>query len=244
MMKLGSIMIKIFRNIRKTLLNEGKTRQYLKYAVGEIILVVIGILIALQINNWNGKRIEKTEEQNYYQNIKRQLNEDKKAIVINIDYNHSFLVQFEQAIAIIEQNDRSQSKTLAKISLNLIEFSDFHRQGNIYEAMVNSGEIKLLKNQQIIEDLQQLEEKYIYINKLEDTHSQAVIEFVVPSIMGSLNVNNAQVENEEKLFSFEFQNLFVLLADLMTDKNEAYSNAVSRIEQIDALINEELGIKL
>jgi hypothetical protein len=46
-------MIKIFRNIRKKLLTEGKTTKYFKYAIGEIILVVIGILIALQINNWN-----------------------------------------------------------------------------------------------------------------------------------------------------------------------------------------------
>ncbi|MBO0341043.1 hypothetical protein J0654_05270 [Muricauda lutimaris] len=49
-------MIKFFRNIRKSLLNEGKTGKYLKYALGEILLVVIGILIALQINNWNENR--------------------------------------------------------------------------------------------------------------------------------------------------------------------------------------------
>ena len=46
-------MIKFFRKIRQNLLTEGKTGKYLKYAVGEVVLVVIGILIALQINNWN-----------------------------------------------------------------------------------------------------------------------------------------------------------------------------------------------
>ncbi len=49
-------MIKLFRNIRQNLLNEGKTSRYLKYAIGEIVLVVIGILIALSINNWNEKK--------------------------------------------------------------------------------------------------------------------------------------------------------------------------------------------
>ncbi|GAA4806876.1 DUF6090 family protein [Litoribaculum gwangyangense] len=49
-------MIKFFRNIRQRLLSEGKTGKYLKYAVGEIVLVVIGILIALGINNWNENR--------------------------------------------------------------------------------------------------------------------------------------------------------------------------------------------
>jgi len=52
-------MIKFFRKIRQNLLTEGKTGKYLKYAIGEIVLVVIGILIALQINNWNEHR--KTE---------------------------------------------------------------------------------------------------------------------------------------------------------------------------------------
>ena len=46
-------MIKFFRYIRNTLVKDGKTTKYLKYAIGEIVLVVIGILIALSINNWN-----------------------------------------------------------------------------------------------------------------------------------------------------------------------------------------------
>ncbi|MFH4967884.1 DUF6090 family protein [Gaetbulibacter sp. M240] len=49
-------MLKFFRNIRKRLLSESKFRNYFLYAIGEIILVVIGILIALQINNWNEAR--------------------------------------------------------------------------------------------------------------------------------------------------------------------------------------------
>ena len=51
-------MIKFFRHIRQSLLAEGKTGKYLKYALGEILLVVLGILIALQLNIWNEK--EKT----------------------------------------------------------------------------------------------------------------------------------------------------------------------------------------
>jgi hypothetical protein len=46
-------MIKLFKKIRQNLLLENKTSKYFKYAIGEIVLVVIGILIALQINNWN-----------------------------------------------------------------------------------------------------------------------------------------------------------------------------------------------
>ena len=61
-------MIKFFRRIRQQLLTENKLAKYLLYAIGEIILVVIGILIALQINNWNTSKIEsKNKEIDLYQ---------------------------------------------------------------------------------------------------------------------------------------------------------------------------------
>ncbi len=46
-------MIQVFRKIRRELLTEGKSSKYLKYAIGEVALVMIGILLALQVNNWN-----------------------------------------------------------------------------------------------------------------------------------------------------------------------------------------------
>lgn len=55
-------MIKLFKNLRPNGLNKAKTVSYFKYALGEIILVVLGILIALQINNWNQNRLESREE--------------------------------------------------------------------------------------------------------------------------------------------------------------------------------------
>jgi hypothetical protein len=69
-------MIKFFRNIRKTLINQGKTANYLKYAIGEIILVVFGILIALQVNNWNQLREDKKFEITMLQEIKSSLESD------------------------------------------------------------------------------------------------------------------------------------------------------------------------
>jgi len=66
-------MIKFFRIIRKHLLTENKVSKYLVYAIGEIILVVIGILIALTLNNWNEKRKEKLTEIQLYKEIRDDL---------------------------------------------------------------------------------------------------------------------------------------------------------------------------
>ena len=69
-------MIKFFRKIRQNLLMENKTSKYFKYAIGEIILVVIGILIALQINNWNEQRKENQFEKKILKEILSDTEED------------------------------------------------------------------------------------------------------------------------------------------------------------------------
>lgn len=73
-------MIKFFRKIRQTLLSEGKTGKYLKYAMGEIVLVVIGILIALSINNWNEEKKGKAELIQYLSSLKENIREDIKVL--------------------------------------------------------------------------------------------------------------------------------------------------------------------
>ena len=75
-------MIKFFRQIRKSYLLENKTSKYFKYAIGEIILVVIGILIALQINNWNENRKNTIVEKEFIKGIVNDLQSDKELIEI------------------------------------------------------------------------------------------------------------------------------------------------------------------
>ncbi|BAO76456.1 DUF6090 family protein [Winogradskyella sp. PG-2] len=69
-------MIKFFRKIRQNLLSEGKTGKYFKYAIGEIVLVMIGILLALQVSNWNDKRLEKLTLKSTYEIIAEDLKND------------------------------------------------------------------------------------------------------------------------------------------------------------------------
>ena len=80
-------MIKFFRQIRYQLMEEKKVSGYLKYAIGEIILVVIGILIALQINNWNQERINRKRERSYLIELKESLQSDKLQIQQVLNFN-------------------------------------------------------------------------------------------------------------------------------------------------------------
>ena len=95
-------MIKFFRKIRQNLISEDKTVKYLKYAFGEIILVVIGILIALQINNWNEKKSNINQAKEHLKTIKLNLQDDIKQAdnllsetQTTIDYANDFLEQFK-----------------------------------------------------------------------------------------------------------------------------------------------------
>lgn len=78
-------MLRFFQKIRKNLLSENKTGKYLKYAIGEIILVVIGILIALQVNNWNEKRKLEARVNENLHSLAQELKSNKEVIQINID---------------------------------------------------------------------------------------------------------------------------------------------------------------
>jgi hypothetical protein len=69
-------MINFFRKIRKQLADDNKPLKYMRYAFGEILLVVVGILIALSINNWNDYRKDRIEEKNLYKTLIRSLNND------------------------------------------------------------------------------------------------------------------------------------------------------------------------
>jgi hypothetical protein len=232
-------MIKFFRKIRQKLLAENKFSKYLVYAIGEILLVVIGILIALQVNNWNEHIKSINAEKQYYKNIKRQLQEDIIVIKSNIDFNQRYYKQYQYAIQLISTNNQSNLDSLGKIAINLLEYSDFHQETNIYQTLVSSGEIKLLNNQKIIEGLQRLEETYIYINRLEDSHFD-IIKAIYPELQKIIRFKPIKIEKVDKLFEFEFQNHFVIVSEIMIEKDEIYKQALSEIDSILGMINEEL----
>ncbi|PTM07999.1 MAG: hypothetical protein DA407_09185 [Bacteroidetes bacterium] len=87
-------MIKFFRHIRKSLLMENKTGKYFKYAIGEVILVMIGILLALQVNNWNEDR----KEQSNQQVLINQLLEDARADSLFYDSRFYGTRRFESTV--------------------------------------------------------------------------------------------------------------------------------------------------
>jgi len=140
-------MIKFFRKVRQNLLSEGKTGKYLKYAFGEIVLVVIGILIALQINNWN---IDKSNSKESYDFVKRL----KAEVKSNIDFTKEEIEKKENqkrsSLAILKMFGEDITKLSSKKFDSLIYISMANgnmefKNGTLNEGL-NTGKVALIKS--------------------------------------------------------------------------------------------------
>lgn len=232
--------MKLFKNLRQNNINNGNLRRYLLYAFGEILLVMIGISLAFQVSNWDDNRIKKNAEIRFYENIKEQIIDDKELIAGQRHYNNRHMVQYKYANEIIEANDRSKLDTLGIIVRNLTNYSDFDKEGNIYETMVNSGQIKLLQNHEIVNGIRELEELYNYMNRMENIHYDAMMQHVVLALNPVIAFATNEIKKPDAVFTYEFQNLLVMLMQIMEEKDEVYTNTLYEIERVLKLIDEEL----
>ncbi|WP_190811166.1 DUF6090 family protein [Flagellimonas sp. S3867] len=233
--------MKFFRKTRQKLISNGKFKKYLLYAVGEILLVMIGISLAFQLDNWNENRVKENTEVGYYKNIRAQIADDRDLVVEQLHFNNRYMAEFKYANEILESDDKSRMDTLGLIVRNLTQYSDFDKKGNIYETLVNSGEVKLLHNHSIVKSIRELEEKYTYINRMENIHYDATMRHVIIAISPILKFSNASVQNPDQLYNYQFQNLVLSLIQIMTEKDKVYHEALNEIELITELIDDELA---
>ncbi|WP_223033492.1 DUF6090 family protein [Hanstruepera marina] len=158
-------MIKFFRKIRQSLLSEGITSKYLKYAIGEIVLVVIGILIAVQINAWHTSVKENKLKANYTQNLINDLTQDTLQLHTRIKQNQGpfFLQRVDSVIAILENPNTTlediqvlaQNKPITGLrTMNVYN-------NNTFNILIATGDIGLFEDELI--------ERIMELNSLQQT---------------------------------------------------------------------------
>jgi hypothetical protein len=141
-------MIKFFRRIRQRLLSENKFSKYLLYAIGEIVLVVIGILIALSINNWNEDRKNKLAEAEYYCRILDDYEINKKLVNEAIESTTEKIKICKTLIADLNQIPNNKSDILNDFP-NAIRQNVFVPSNITLEDLTSSGNLKLLTDIQL-----------------------------------------------------------------------------------------------
>ena len=130
-------MIKFFRHIRRNLITQNKMSKYFKYAIGEILLVMVGILLALQVNNWN-------EKQNQETTFKQFLVEFKEELKLNIRDFKDEITRFDKQVA--QKNNILTNKRLDTIALDTLES---HITTRYIQSGYNPSLLKRLENAQI-----------------------------------------------------------------------------------------------
>lgn len=156
-------MIKFFRTIRQKLLAENKLSRYLIYAIGEIILVVIGILIALQINNQNEAKKTREKEVGYLENVKVDL-------LNEINNNERFATyHFEKAQAAATLINGEAPQTIKELQTYTDNYEQvfiwiaFVPNNNTFKELLSSGNLSLIKNDSIKNGLLELDNLYAEI---------------------------------------------------------------------------------
>ena len=159
-------MIKFFRKIRRTLLTENKYSKYVLYAIGEVALVVIGILIALSLNNSNDHKKRKVQEVKILKEIKSELDfvlNDIKEDIVGYERNlNSTEIIYS---SILNQEDYTDS--LKRHYVNMFAKEEFLASTSAFESLQSLG-LEIVSNDSIRDGLIRV---YLYIDKAANDHS-------------------------------------------------------------------------
>lgn len=158
-------MIKFFRKIRYKLMSENKTSRYFKYAIGEIILVVIGILIALSINNWQTNNFNRKQENFYLRKLIQNITQDTTYLgqrLRQLDSSASVLGKARSEL----YNSEIQNFQHDSIGLFLVSVYRFTPQKSTMDNLLATGKLDLIQDQALVDSL------FVYYNDLNNFPEQ------------------------------------------------------------------------
>ncbi|MFK7831941.1 MAG: DUF6090 family protein [Winogradskyella sp.] len=126
-------------------MEKGKTSKYLKYAIGEIVLVVIGILIALQINNWNSKLNDIEKEQQILLNLQEEFKQNIEELTSDHQVNVSSVQAFIVLLNFDEHSD-FETRTIDSLMGQANNFATFDARLGVINNITSSGKLELIRD--------------------------------------------------------------------------------------------------
>jgi hypothetical protein len=232
-------VIKFFRHIRKSLLSENKFSKYLVYAIGEIILVVIGILIALQINNWNEDYINTKKERGYLTNLQQDLIADSLRLSL-LKNDLDSAVKSKRIFETIIQSQNRTNDSLIDHFINQADLNtDFVPNSTTLDELKYSNGLNIISNTQLRRQIVTLYNNYDDLKiklKLGTEKAQIIWSYT------SKYVNNVNAITNNEIYALLKDNFFknqILLNYLVTQYSstkKVYQNCIETL----SLIKKEL----
>lgn len=244
-------MIKFFRKIRQELIGKSKTGKYLKYAIGEIILVVLGILIALSINNWNEQEKLNIVEVNILEGIRQNILMD----TIDLNHNirrfkemyrrdsvvHSYLLAKKPLDAIVEESLTDLWRSNMSIMLHTSYFDEAKVKG-----------LSIISNKSLRDSISRLYEfRYSYVILVENglkqydylsLYEDIVSDYVhvdLETMQLAIGEKHYQSILDDELFTWKLSSASIKMQSV----NVFYNDARKAALQVVDLIEKELGEK-
>lgn len=237
-------MINFFRRIRQTLITDGKLNRYFVYAIGEILLVVAGILIALQINNWNNKEIASRQEVVLLEEMKLNLENDIADIRVNIISSNNL----QTSNQIILDNlipTNSFNDSLSKHYASIYGTTGFSKNTSAYKNLESLG-FNIVSN-----DLLRIEITNLYttlynnIANTQDIHAFFIQNHLFSQIMENIKIDtfNKQahpVDHASLVKNHEFKEILNYNCVYLKHMTTVYIRAEESITSLIRLIEEEI----
>ncbi|QQY84049.1 hypothetical protein JJL45_11495 [Tamlana sp. s12] len=240
-------MIKFFRKIRQKMLTENKFAKYLTYAIGEIVLVVIGILIALWINNWNENRKLDEIRQSYYSKLMEDLEADKTYAKNQILKMESSISNFENYALIYKKPNLNLTEAFEAMKKNDWQVIILEFKSSTIKSLLNVGGLNLI-DQTLRNNLESYNSsKNLTLNNFDRLGNSArnILENV--TMQGGIAELMIRLENQQELKkTLEMENkipdIFIKTEAYFAFKIGGYKGTIERLNNL--IIDAEYNIEL
>jgi len=248
-------MILFFRKLRKQLADDNKPLKYLRYAIGEIVLVVIGILIALSINNWNEHRKESQIEIKALIDLKNEFLENKAKIEESVEIKKNGLHKTTMLLEMIKSQSEEFENFNISYGLNTINPSF-----GVIDKLTSTGKIDYIENDSLKKLLSGWKDLMIDYVEVEKYHRDLVFTKIFPMndklmpvvpFWGTGEIQNWNFYNdaENKLFfenaihNLEFQNNHIRNYQLVSRVLDQSDKVMNTVNEILLLLDSEIQKK-
>ena len=259
-------MLRLFSSIRKSLLlrrsssyegqvAEHKTVRYMKYAVGEVLLIMVGIIMALQLNNWNEKRIEAGLEEGYLRRLIEVLERDNRVRQTQISFVETKKVAltsvYEWLVNPVFQEDRLRDifEQIALATRYAYASSDFSFP-IVFDELVSSGRVHIISNidlrRQLLEHKRHILGTTNNLENRETDYAKRAYELVPREnefeVMDSLSFEELKRIGERVLQS-DFENVVIAERNRSDFRKRSSLRSIQLTETLLAALRQELEIE-
>ena len=227
-------MAKIFRGKRMQTLKENRFFKYLLYALGEILLIVIGILIAMNLNNYN-ENLKKIDTKNQLlEQLKKENKFNLAFLIEDVAYRDTLDVAIYKLFQFLKEADlEAETEKLQNHLIPLFRSTTYTFGNNYLNKYINSYSEE---NDLLIDELINLDAQQKDLRLITEINQDFKLKHMFEALAGEIDFNNLEIISYDVLKSLRFRNNVSLLEDLESEVFNKFESTLNQQQKVDSLI--------